>query len=194
MAFNGGIIDKAELASDMYANDTAYTDSSMANVVGYLDEMLNGVTGGGTDEPEEPENVETFSNIYTETKSYTDSEGKTADKTAEQINEDSSSWGNYSDYNTKNEYEVGNPEYVAEAGTGVLPAGSSEYWKANNIYDLAGNAYDWTQEASYTLHPRPYCSWWRFRTVPVRMVRLRTVTTAFPTIPTATFRLVQPCM
>ena len=55
MAFNGGIIDKAELASDMYANDTAYTDSSMANVVGYLDEMLNGVTGGGTDEPEEPE-------------------------------------------------------------------------------------------------------------------------------------------
>ena len=119
MAFNGGIIDKAELASDMYANDTAYTDSSMANVVGYLDEMLNGVTGGGTDEPEEPENVETFSDIYTETKSYTDSEGKTADKTAEQINEDSSSWGNYSDYNTKNEYEVGNPEYVAEAGTGV---------------------------------------------------------------------------
>ena len=74
----------------------------------------------------------------------------TEDKTAEQINEDSSSWGNYSDYNTANEYTSGDPEYVANAGSGVLPAGSSEYWKANNIYDLAGNAYDWTQEASYT--------------------------------------------
>ena len=42
----------------MYANDTAYTDSSMANVVGYLDEMLNGVTGGGTDEPGETEQSE----------------------------------------------------------------------------------------------------------------------------------------
>ena len=51
MAFNGGIIDKAEQAKDMYANDTAYTDSSMANVVGYLDGILNGVAGGGTDEP-----------------------------------------------------------------------------------------------------------------------------------------------
>ena len=72
---------------------------------------------------------------------------ETGDKTAEQIYEDSSSWGNYSDYNTKNGYEEGDPEYIAEAGTDVLPTGSSEYWKANNIYDLAGNAMDWTQEA-----------------------------------------------
>ena len=28
--------------------------------------------------------------------------------------------------------------------------GFSEYWKANNIYDLAGNCYEWTQEASNT--------------------------------------------
>ena len=74
----------------------------------------------------------------------------TGDKTADKINVDSSSWGNYSDYNTKNEYEEGEPEYVVEAGSGVLPAGSSEYWKANNIYDLAGNAMDWTQEANNT--------------------------------------------
>ncbi len=25
--------------------------------------------------------------------------------------------------------------------------GYSEYWKANNIYDLAGNCWEWTQEA-----------------------------------------------
>ena len=61
MAFgDDGIIKRAEQASDMYANDTAYTDQSMANVVGYLDGILNGVAGGsgtdeGGDEPETPE-------------------------------------------------------------------------------------------------------------------------------------------
>ena len=50
-----GIIQRAEQAKDMYANDTAYTDQSMANATAYLDEMLNGVTGGGTEVPEEPE-------------------------------------------------------------------------------------------------------------------------------------------
>ena len=55
MAFgDDGIIKRAELAKDMYANDTAYTDQSMANATAYLDEMLNGVTGGGTEEPEIP--------------------------------------------------------------------------------------------------------------------------------------------
>ena len=56
MAFgDDGIIKRAEQAKDMYANDTAYTDQSMANATAYLDEMLNGVTGGGTEEPEQSE-------------------------------------------------------------------------------------------------------------------------------------------
>ena len=57
MAFgDDGIIKRAEQAKDMYANDTAYTDQSMANATAYLDEMLNGVAGGGStgDEPETP--------------------------------------------------------------------------------------------------------------------------------------------
>ena len=57
MAFgDDGIIKRAELAKDMYANDTAYTDQSMANATAYLDEMLNGVEGGTEpeDQPEEP--------------------------------------------------------------------------------------------------------------------------------------------
>ena len=29
--------------------------------------------------------------------------------------------------------------------------GSNEAWKANNIYDLAGNCVEWTQEAGSTL-------------------------------------------
>ena len=30
--------------------------------------------------------------------------------------------------------------------------GRSEYWKANNIYDLAGNTWEWTQELSAGMH------------------------------------------
>lgn len=56
---------------------------------------------------------------------------ETGDKTVAQVNEDSGDWGRY--------------------GAGItadpLPAGSDEAWKANNIYDLAGNCMEWTQEA-----------------------------------------------
>ena len=63
---------------------------------------------------------------------------------------DSSNWGNYSD-------STGNAKVtVTENGTETKKYGSkqntgySEYWKANNIYDLAGNCFEWTQEADYT--------------------------------------------
>ena len=69
---------------------------------------------------------------------------------SEDVYEDSSTWGNYSNYNTANGYTEGTPGYEEIAGKGVRLAGSSEYWKANNIYDLAGNAYERTQEASTT--------------------------------------------
>ena len=62
---------------------------------------------------------------------------------------DSSSWGNHSDYNTKNNYTEGNEKYEAGAGE-KQKTGSSENWKANNIYDLAGNCREWTQEADST--------------------------------------------
>ena len=68
-------------------------------------------------------------------------------KTQDEVYNDSSSWGNCSNYNEDN------PDRQVEgAGEGVLPAGTSDYWCANNIYDLAGNAYDWTQEASLTVN------------------------------------------
>ena len=57
----------------------------------------------------------------------------------------SSAWGNYSDYNTANNYAEGSEKYEAGAG-GKQITGSSENWKANNIYDLAGNCWEWTQE------------------------------------------------
>ena len=57
----------------------------------------------------------------------------TGAKTDAEVNEDSSSWGNYN---------------TASGGTGSKQvSGYSETWKANNIYDLAGNCWEWTQEA-----------------------------------------------
>ena len=50
---------------------------------------------------------------------------------------DSSTWGNYSD-NT------------ADGKGSKQNTGYSESWKANNIYDFAGNCLEWTQEANNT--------------------------------------------
>ena len=59
----------------------------------------------------------------------------TGEKMDSQVNEDSSSWGNYN---------------TASGGTGEKQkSGSRDTWKANNIYDLAGNCREWTQEANY---------------------------------------------
>ena len=61
----------------------------------------------------------------------------------------SCSWGNYVEYNRLNGYIEGDEEYISEAGTKQV-TGYSEYWKAKNIYDLAGNCWEETQEASGT--------------------------------------------
>ena len=62
---------------------------------------------------------------------------KTGEKTDSEVNSNSASWGNYSN-------STGN---AAEGSGTKRTSGYSEYWKANNIYDLAGNCRDWTQEA-----------------------------------------------
>lgn len=50
---------------------------------------------------------------------------------------DSRTYGNYSN-------SIDN----AAIDSGIIKkTGSSEYWKVNNIYDFAGNAWEWTQEA-----------------------------------------------
>ena len=52
------------------------------------------------------------------------------------IQSNSSSWGNYE-----------NSTGGAATGKGIKQnTGYSEYWKANNIYDIAGNVWEWTQE------------------------------------------------
>ena len=61
----------------------------------------------------------------------------TGDKTESQVNENSADWGNYK--NSTGE--------AATNSRSKQTAGKNESWKANNIYDLAGNCYEWTQEA-----------------------------------------------
>ena len=59
----------------------------------------------------------------------------------EKVDEDSSSWGNYSNSSGAAAIEgAGEPQNT----------GYSEVWSANHIYDLAGNYWDYTQEAGDT--------------------------------------------
>ena len=57
--------------------------------------------------------------------------------TSFEIVADSSTWGNYSDDKFPNT-------------TGLINTGKYDETKRNNIYDLAGNLWEWTTEASYT--------------------------------------------
>ncbi len=61
---------------------------------------------------------------------------------------DSRNWGNYNN-STENATVMDGEtkKYGSKQVTGY-----SEYWKANNIYDLAGNLWEWTQEAYGTIH------------------------------------------
>ena len=66
-------------------------------------------------------------------------------KSKEEVISDSTSWGNYS--NATFEYVNSSGDTVTKTSSIRIPTGSTEYTKANNIYDLAGNARDWTMEA-----------------------------------------------
>ena len=70
--------------------------------------------------------------------------------TERDVNSDSKNWGNYMsatfDYITTN----GKIATKSENSIIKISTGSSEYTKANNIYDIAGNVRDWTLETGRT--------------------------------------------
>ena len=73
---------------------------------------------------------------------------ESGNKTKEEICKDSTSWGNYKDATFEYIDNNGN-RVIKNAGDETkIPTGSTEYTKANNIYDLAGNVCEWTMEAS----------------------------------------------
>lgn len=63
---------------------------------------------------------------------------------------DSTSWGNY--YNSTFEYKKtsGDTSTKSVSSGTIIPSGSTEYSKANNIYDMAGNVWECTLEADDT--------------------------------------------
>ena len=65
---------------------------------------------------------------------------ETKAKTENEVFVNSSSWGNYND-------STGNAKTNSGGGNMNYTTGRNEAWKANNIYDLAGNVDDWTTEA-----------------------------------------------
>ena len=58
----------------------------------------------------------------------------------------STTWGNYIDSKGSAAVMDGTTQKYGDRQV----TGFSEYWKANNIYDLAGNSYEWTQDADRT--------------------------------------------
>ena len=65
---------------------------------------------------------------------------ETKAKTENEVFGNSSSWGNYND-------STGNAKTNSGPSNMNYTTGRNEAWKANNIYDLAGNVHDWTTEA-----------------------------------------------
>ena len=64
---------------------------------------------------------------------------ETAGKTEEEVLVNSSGWGNYIN-------STGNASTNSGTENINYTTGRNEYWKSNNIYDLAGNTNEWTQE------------------------------------------------
>ena len=98
-----------------------------------------------------------FGNLWDETLEWLVKSGATISDGATltyQLMRDPIAWGNY--YNATFNYIAENAEEpliteVKEAKQKTkISAGSAEYTKANNVYDLAGNVYDWTTEAFST--------------------------------------------
>lgn len=71
----------------------------------------------------------------------------TNEKKYYEVRQDSTSWGNYNNATFSYINTSGNTATKSQGSRTKVPTGSTERNKANNIYDLAGNVYDWTMES-----------------------------------------------
>ena len=130
-------------------------DTNLANQIWYsMYEKTQKLKGNN-------ENIETlmiWGSLWDETLQWLVDSGATTSTgiqiTYEQLDDDSKDWGNYNDanfYYIPSGSETPDATAEKEINTSTkIPAGSAEYTKVNNIYDLAGNVYDRTLEAIYT--------------------------------------------
>ena len=96
---------------------------------------------------EEVQSIMIYGNMWDETMQWLIDTGA---KTSDEVNNNSSSWGNYRN----------NSGNAAVSGSGSLQkSGYSDYWSANNVYDLAGNYWEWTSESydDYRAFRGGYC-------------------------------------
>ena len=73
----------------------------------------------------------------------------TNNKTYKQVGSDSKSWGNYN--NNSFTYYTNTSKSTATKNSGTskrIPSGAYDGANANNVFDLAGNVWDWTCESS----------------------------------------------
>ena len=70
------------------------------------------------------------------------------EKTVEEIGSDSTAWGNYRNNTFEYTTTSGGTATKSENSSTIIPTGSAEVTKANNIYDIAGNMYEWTAEVN----------------------------------------------
>ena len=75
---------------------------------------------------------------------------ESGEKTKEEVISDSTSWGNYFNATFSYTNSSGSTVTKNQNFNTRIPTGSTEYTKANNIYDLAGNVGDRTMEACNT--------------------------------------------
>ena len=72
----------------------------------------------------------------------------TGEKTYAEIASDSKSWGNYNDakftYYTNTSKSTATKSFFSSTR---IPSGAYEGANANNVFDLAGNVFDWTLES-----------------------------------------------
>mgnify|MGYP002310339172 CR=1 FL=1 len=68
----------------------------------------------------------------------------TGEKTYAEIVPNSTSWGNYFDNSFTYYTDTSKSTATKSSGTGTrIPSGAYEGANANNVYDLAGNVFDW---------------------------------------------------
>ena len=73
---------------------------------------------------------------------------ESGNKTKEEISVDSTNWGNFKESEFEYINEYGSKVTKKSGALAKIPTGSTEYTKANNIYDLAGNMAEWSMESS----------------------------------------------